>query len=307
MLPLVFDDDGKARFKLISSRSLITYTIWIIIPFIGAGCVMTPYLSESHLDIEPNNLTDNSYDSFDLFYGLDQASFITTWNMRSVSNRVYMVCSWIPPFTNPGLTANLMAISETSMKAKRLTKMKTTLVLSLAYLLLITSMNSNVATKFAKTPQIVFLALTNGILFLYGMFTLLVKNIVMADFITASSNLDVVHNTEGLINRSRDLVLRFRKLKVGMSPILFIDCICFTYVLVSNAYFMILSITTSDYTAALFYGLFALYNLVALKFYTDLCGTCFDELKRNLDRLRYIYGTIKKITTSMSNDFLIYF
>lgn len=289
MIPLVFDDDGKARFKLISCQTLITYTIWIIIPSIGMGYVMTPYLLESRLDVEPNNLTDNSYDGFDLFYGLDQDSFSTTWNMRSVSNRIYCVCGSIVPVMYPGLMANLMVLSETSMQANQYIKKKTTLVLSLAYLIFMISMIQHGAKqKFAGTLQIVLLALSNGINVLYAMSTCLITNLVMADFIFASSKLDFIQNTEELINRSRNLVLRFRKIKLGMSPLLFICCICFTYILVSNAYFMILSITMKDFSAASFYGIFTFNNLVALKFYTGLCGTCFDELKRNIDRLRLL-------------------
>ena len=288
MIPLVFDDDGKARFKLISCQTLITYSIWIFIPSIGTGYVYAPYLLGSRLDVEPNNLTNNSYDGFDLLYGLDQDSFSTTWNMRSVSNRIYCVCWNIVPVMYPGLMANLMVLSETSMKANQFTKKKTTLVLSLAYFILTISLIQHSAKKFAGTLQIVSLALYNVSIFLYGMFTILTANIVMSDFIFASIKLDFIQNTEELINGSRNLVLRFRKLKEGMSPFLFICCICYTYILVSNAYFMILSITMKDFSAASLYGLFTFINLVALKFYTGLCGTCFDELKRNIDRLRLL-------------------
>ena len=186
---------------------------------------------------------------------------------------------------NPALLANLLAISDTALEANKLIMKKTTTLLGILQILdsVLTYLTMEIGV------QTIFISIFNYVsIFLYGMAVIIVINVVAADFIKASSSLDSVLNSQDLIEESEKLVQRYRKIKAGMSPLLFINCICCTVVLATSFFFTILCIRRNDFGNAAKIGIFALYNLMIMKFFTSLSGSCYEELYRNYGRLRSV-------------------
>ena len=188
---------------------------------------------------------------------------------------------------NPALLANLLALSDTALEANKLIMKKTMVLFGLLQIVFMVltylTMDLGMLVKLFCNIAVVF----------YGIAVLIVISVVAADFVKDSSSLDSVLNSRDLIEESEKLVQRYRKLKSGMSPLLFINCVCCTVVLVTSAFFTIIYIRNNDFGTAAMMGIVALYNLTITKCFTSLSGSCYEELYRNYDRLRLVI----KITT----------
>ena len=128
----------------------------------------------------------------------------------------------------PALLANLLALSDTALEANTLIMKKTIVLLGIIQ---ISDMVVAYITVELGMPEMLVMLFFNVFVVLYGMAVLIVISVVAADFIKDSSSLDCVLNSRDLIEESEKLVQRYQKLKTGMSPLLFINCICCTVVL----------------------------------------------------------------------------
>ena len=278
MIPLDNDGEQWMKFKMLSCRTLITYTIWVLVPTFGFFGVMASLMYTSKMTYGNTTL----YNDLDILYGMDRGSV----DIASLANRAMAPTVWILSYLNPFLVANLLTVSETPVAMNQLTNKKTTFLFCLFFVLKMTGMYIQIVSKKGGITEAVVLGLSYLIMCGYGSFIYIVINIVATDFINASSQLDSIHNTLDLVLKSRQLIEKFRKLKAGMSPLLFIYCICFTVMLLSHAYFMVRNIKNKTLYGGIFYSISTLNVLVGLFLFTGLCGECYKELFRNYERLR---------------------
>ena len=89
---------------------------------------------------------------------------------------------------------------------------------------------------------------------LFVMLTYIMINMVATDFILTSNQLDSIHNTLDQTVKSQ-LIEKFRKLKAGLSLLLFIYCTCFTVMLLSHTYFMVLNFKNNIFHGGIFHSI----------------------------------------------------
>ena len=129
MIPLENDGEQWKKLKTLSCRSLITYSIWVILPTLGLFGVMGSSIYARSINMTYNDTT--SYAEFEMMYGMGTGSM----DVASLTNKAMTLIILIIMFFNPGLIATLISVSETSIYANRLTNRKTTILLCLFHVL----------------------------------------------------------------------------------------------------------------------------------------------------------------------------